>query len=195
MATATVSGMSAHHLLARAFHEDPFLNWAEPDASRRPRTLARVFAGQLNHARRCGGHLFEPGIGSVHWRDAPHAHMSPGAVVTSGTWRVALTTPPGVWLRLWEHEEGAMARVQPFLGEGSVYLRTLGIEPTLAGKGHGSRLLQRAFSEMARKWRTCVLRTEQPKNVPFYLRNGFSQVDEHVVPQSGLRTWVFTRPL
>jgi GNAT superfamily N-acetyltransferase len=195
MAAATVSGMKAHHLLARAFHEDPFITWAEPDASRRPQTMARVFAGMLNYARRCGGHRFEPGVGSVHWRDAPAAHMGPWAVVTSGTWRVALTTPPAVWLRLSAHEDAAMARVQPFLEEGSVYLTSLGIEPALAGKGQGSRLLQRAFSEMAGKWRTCVLRTEQPKNVPFYLRNGFSQVDEHVVPQSGLRCWVFTRLL
>ena len=47
MSAAMVSGMNAHHLLARAFHEDPFIKWAEPNASRRPQTMAHVFAGRL----------------------------------------------------------------------------------------------------------------------------------------------------
>lgn len=174
---------------------DPFICWAEPDAERRPRTMGRLFAGMLSYARTCGGHLFEPGIGSVHWRDGAAANMGPLSVVTTGTWRVALVAPPAVWLRLSAHEGASMVRVQPFLTEGSVYLCTMGIEPALAGKGHGSRLLRRALEEMAQQWQTCVLRTEQPKNVPFYLRNGFKQVSEQVVPESGLRIWIFSRPL
>ncbi|MGC4122468.1 MAG: GNAT family N-acetyltransferase [Myxococcales bacterium] len=175
-------------LLARAFHHDPYISWAEPDGERRPRTMSRVFGGMLNYAKTCGGHLFEPGVGSVHWRDGAAADMGPLSVATSGTWRVALVAPPAVWYRLAAHEGASMARVQPFLGKSSVYLCTMGIEPTLAGQGHGSRLLSRALDAMTRRWRTCVLRTEQPKNVPFYLRNGFSQVDEQVVPESGLRS-------
>jgi GNAT superfamily N-acetyltransferase len=131
----------------------------------------------------------------VDWRDAAAAHMGPLSVATSGTWRVALVAPPAVWLRLSAHEDAAMARVQRFLGKGSVYLCTLGVDPSVAGKGHGSVLLQRALREQATRWRTCVLRTEQPRNVPFYLKNGFEQVDEFVVEASGLRTWVFSRAL
>jgi GNAT superfamily N-acetyltransferase len=187
--------MKAHHLLARAFQEDPFIRWAEPDDVRRPRTMRRVFGGMLAYARGCGGHVFEPGVGSVHWRDGRSANMGSFSVVTSGTWSVALVAPPPVWLRLSAHEDAAMARVQPFLGTGSVYLCTLGVEPSVAGQGHGSRLIRRALVEMGRRWTSCVLRTEQPKNLPFYLRNGFRQVDEQVVPESGLRVWVFSRPL
>jgi GNAT superfamily N-acetyltransferase len=187
--------MTPQELLARAFHEDPFISWAEPDPARRPRTMARVFGGMLAYAHRCGGSLYEPGVGSVDWRDATAAHMGPFSVATSGTWRVALVAPPAVWLRLSAHEDAAMARVQRFLVPGSVYLCTLGVDPSVAGKGHGSALLQRAFTEQATRWSTCVLRTEQPRNVPFYLKNGFDQVDEFVVKASGLRTWVFSRPL
>lgn len=187
--------MTAPSLLARAFHEDPFISWAEPNAERRSRTMARVFAGMLRYARGCGGHLFEPGVGSVHWRDGAAAHMGTWSVVTSGTWRVALVAPPAVWRRLASHEDAAMERVLPHLRRGSAYLCTLGIEPGLAGRGHGGRLLQRSLGAMTRRWSTCVLRTEQPKNLPFYRRHGFAQVDEHVVPQSGLRVWVFSRAL
>jgi GNAT superfamily N-acetyltransferase len=171
------------------------MKWAEPDPTRRPKTLARVFRGMLAYAEHVGGHFYEPGVGSVHWRDGAHAHMGPLATATSGLWRVALVAPPGVWLRLSGHEDEAMARVQRHLGPGAVYLCTLGVEPSQAGKGHGSRLLKRAFNEQARRWQTCVLRTEQPRNVPFYLKSGFTQIDEFVASTSGLRTWVFSRPL
>jgi ribosomal protein S18 acetylase RimI-like enzyme len=187
--------MTAPSLLARAFHEDPFISWAEPDAERRSRTMARVFAGMLSYARRCGGHLFEPGVGSVHWRDGASATMGAWSVVISGTWRVALVAPPAVWRRLSAHEDAAMERVRPHLQGGSAYLCTLGVEPGRAGQGHGSRLLQRALGVMARDWRTCVLRTEQPRNLPFYQRNGFRQVDEHLARPSGLKVWVLSRAL
>lgn len=187
--------MTPHELLARAFHEDPFICWAEPDPARRPRTMARVFAGMLAYARRCGGSLFEPGVGAVDWRDWSAAHMGPWSVAISGTWLVALVAPPAVWLRLSAHEDAAMARVARVLSPGSVYLCTLGIDPSAAGRGHGSALLQRALAAQASRWHTCVLRTEQPRNVAFYVKNGFSQVDEFVVEASGLRTWVFSRSL
>ena len=187
--------MNANELLAKAFHEDPFISWAEPDPARRPHTMARVFAGMLAYAHRCGGSLYEPDVGSVDWRDAAAAHMGPLAVATTGTWRVALVAPPAVWMRLSAHEDAAMARVQRYLGPGSVYLCTLGVDPSRTGHGHGSRLLQRALRKQAARWTTCVLRTEQPRNVPFYLKHGFTQVDEHVIEASGLRTWVFARPL
>jgi GNAT superfamily N-acetyltransferase len=157
--------------------------------------MARVFGGMLAYAQRHGGTLFEPGVGSVDWRDAQNAHLGPLGVALSGTWQVALVAPPPVWLRLAAHEDAAMARVQRFLTPGSVYLCTLGIEPSVAGQGHGSRLLHRALAAQSARWSTCVLRTEQPRNVPFYLKNGFAQVDELVVAESGLRTWIFSRPL
>ena len=54
-------------------------------------------------------------------------------------------------------------------------------------------MLQQALSGFAGRWDTCVLRTEQPRNLPFYARNGFELRDELVIPQSGLRTWFFSR--
>ncbi|MCY1083363.1 GNAT family N-acetyltransferase [Archangium lansingense] len=187
--------MTAAQLLARAFQEDPFIRWAEPDPARRQRTMTTVYEARLGYSGRHGGRLFEPGVGSVDWMPPSHASMGLGAIISSGLWRLALITPPKVWWRLSAHEDAAMARVRPFLGDGSVYLGSLGVEPSLAGRGHGGRLLQRTFTELARRWRTCVLRTEQPRNVAFYLKQGFTLVDESVAPVSGLRVWVFSLPL
>lgn len=187
--------MSANELLARAFQSDPFISWAEPDERRRPRTMARVFSSILEYAEQVGGHFYEPGVGSVLWRDGARATMPTRAVFSTGMWQVALMAPPPVWVRLAAHEDAAMAQVVRHLGLDDCYLCTLGVEPSQAGRGHGSRLLRRAFAAQAQRYRRCVLRTEQPRNVPFYLKNGFEQIDELVVQESGLRTWVFARPL
>lgn len=187
--------MNANELLARAFQNDPFISWAEPDERRRHQTMSRVFTAMLAYAERAGGHLHEPGVGSVHWRNGAQAQMPAWALLTTGLWRVGLVAPPAVWLRLAAHEDAAMAEVVRHLGPHDTYFCTLGVEPALAGRGHGSRLLRLAFAEQALRSRRCVLRTEQPRNVSFYLRNGFEQVAEFLVPASGLRTWVFARSL
>jgi ribosomal protein S18 acetylase RimI-like enzyme len=77
----------------------------------------------------------------------------------------------------------------------SVYLCTLGIEPALKGKGQGSALLQRSFGVLSKQFSRVVLRTEQPNNVAFYLKNGFTLSGEHVVNASKLKLWIFSRDL
>lgn len=119
------------------------------------------------------------------------AKMGPTQLVTTGAWRLCLTTPWTVCRRLMQHEEFAMRRVRRFLGANTAYISEAGVEPALAGHGHGSRLLKCALASIALRWQGCVLRTEQPRNVRFYERNGFVLVDDFVVPVSGLQTWVF----
>ncbi|WP_437327085.1 hypothetical protein [Sorangium sp. So ce381] len=94
--------------------------------------MTTVFGAMLAHADRHGGRLFEPGVGSVDWKPPAHAGMGLGDVVRSGMWQVMLVAPPAVWWRLSAHEDAAMARVRPFLGQGSVYLGTLGVLQELA---------------------------------------------------------------
>lgn len=185
--------MEAHELLARAFQDDPFICWAEPNARRRPRTMSRVFSGVLRYARSCGGHLYEPGLGAVSWRGPKRAQMTSLSLLTSGAILVVLVAPPPVWVRLSSHEDVAMRRVERWLDDDTAYLCSLGVNPDRSGQGHGSRLLQAALEQIERSWSRCVLRTEQPKNLEFYRRNGFDLIDELVVAESGLPVWIFAR--
>jgi GNAT superfamily N-acetyltransferase len=183
--------MEASRLLAQAFHEDPFLSWAEPNPERRSRTLERLFVGTIQYAKRTGGVIEESGLASVDWRDGKFAHTGILDIFRSGLWKVALVAPVDVWRRLAQHEDAAMARVQRFIDSDTTYLCSLGVAPDRKGQGHGSRILQKALNVQSRRWRTTVLRTEQPRNVEFYLKNGLQLVDEFVVRESGLRSWVF----
>lgn len=187
--------MSAALLLARAFHEDPYIRWAEPDHARRPRTMAAVFEAVVAQGRKHGGVLHEPGVGVAEWTSPDHIDVGVFDGLIHGIGRVVLRTPPAVWWRLATHDRAALDRVRPFLGPRSVYLATLGVEPSIAGRGHGGRILRAALSAMRAQGETCVLRTEQPKNVAFYRHAGFTLVDESVIPASGLRVWVFQRSL
>ena len=187
--------MGAAELLARAFHHDPFLCWAEPDAARRPRTLATIYRSLLAGAARHEACLVEPRVGSVDWKAPEHLELGPLEVLASGAWRVALVAPPAVWWRRARHEGQAMARVRAHLDARTAYLGTLGVDPGIQGLGHGGRLLERGVSAMARRWTACVLRTEQPRALPFYRRHGFELVDESVCPVSALRVWVLRRTL
>ena len=121
--------------------------------------------------------------------------MRPLAVLTSGTYSVAFVAPPPVWCRLSTHEDAAMRGLERWLTSDTAYLCTLGVNPECSRLGHGSRLLQAGLGEIGRSWSRCVLRTEQPRNLAFYRRGGFVQVDEFVVQESGLRVWVFARDL
>jgi ribosomal protein S18 acetylase RimI-like enzyme len=121
--------------------------------------------------------------------------MGVSAILRSGMWKLALAHRPAVWWRLAAHDEAAMDLVQPSLTRDAVYLSTLGVDPSLAGKGHGGRLLTKATEALAATFKRCVLRTEQPRNVAFYQKNGFELVNQSTMHVSGLKVWVFSKNL
>jgi ribosomal protein S18 acetylase RimI-like enzyme len=187
--------MSPDKLLARAFQEDPYFCWAEPDSKRRPRVLEAIFAAMIHRARGVGGVVEEPGVSAVEWKRPSHAHLGIGALLTSGMWRVAFRTPPIVCWRLAAHDTAAMVHVRKELTPDCIYLSSLGVEPSLAGRGHGGRLLERAVRNLPQHWKRCVLRTEQPRNVAFYRNHGFELVAESLIDASKLPVWIFSRSL
>ena len=184
---------AAAGVLARAFQDDPYISWVEPDPIRRARMTPSLFRCVLEHGRRRGRVLVEAGRGSAHWFSPEKVELRAIDDLQCGYVRLFLAHPLSV-RRLLIHEAQAGARVHPFLTPGAAYLHTIGIEPSCKGQGVGSRLLRSALDQLGKAFDRCVLRTEQPKNVAFYQRNGFEVVDESVMPASGLRVWVFQHP-
>lgn len=166
-------------VLARAFHDDPYIGWVEPDPDRRARISPAIFRCVLEHGIRRGRVLVRRGQGSAHWFSPERVELRAIDDVQCGYVRLLLAHPL-VTRRLLSHEAQAGARVHPFLKPGVAYLHTIGIEPSLKGQGLGSRLLRSALEQIGTGFDRCVLRTEQPKNVAFYLKNGFKIVDEFV---------------
>jgi ribosomal protein S18 acetylase RimI-like enzyme len=182
-------------LWAKAFLDDPLMVWAAPDPETRLRALTVLFGGMAEHARIEGTLLSEPGIGAVDWMEPSRYQMSVATIARSGVWRMVRW--PRVAARLARHDAGAMKLGAGLWGDAPspAYLSVLGVDPAMKGKGHGSRLLRAALESMSRGFQTCLLHTEQPGNVPFYLRHGFEVAAEALVPASGLKVWWLRRQL
>ncbi|MBI3840350.1 MAG: GNAT family N-acetyltransferase [Thaumarchaeota archaeon] len=73
------------------------------------------------------------------------------------------------------------------------YVMVVGVDPAKSGRGLGSRLLARMFEEAERDKTPCYLETAQPRNVPFYKKNGFDLLLEDVDPVNKVRFWTFRR--
>jgi len=80
-----------------------------------------------------------------------------------------------------------------FAADDDAYIYSVGVEPELAGRGIGSRLMRDALARLRQHCRSCVLRTEQPKNVRFYQKLGFECVEHTVVPVTGVPVWFFVQ--
>ena len=79
---------------------------------------------------------------------------------------------------------------------GDAYLWVLGAHPQVQGTGRGGAALEAALVAMAAAGHDrCLLRTDDPPNVPWYERHGFEVVEHLADLASGLPAWVLARPL
>ena len=74
------------------------------------------------------------------------------------------------------------------------YLRLLGVDSGLQGRGLGGLILAYGLARADESGHPCFLETFAERNVPFYLRHGFQLVLDEVEPNSGIRYWGFHRP-
>jgi GNAT superfamily N-acetyltransferase len=187
---------SAAELLARAFHDQPYEMFYEPDGNKRMRILREAF-------RRLARHCV--------------AYGEPRAAADSELAGVALWLPPGATHITSEQErecgldqmpaifgETAFARSAPLrdllhesheraMKEPHWYLPILGVELSRQGTGVGGALLRSVLARADEERLPCYLDTAQPRNVPFYQRHGFRVLTYRVEPVSSLPYWTFRR--
>ena len=96
-------------------------------------------------------------------------------------WRVARR-----WARVFE----SLAALHPLEPLG--YLGTLGVDPSLQGRGVGRALLGRWLAGLDREATGAYLETDRCENVAFYQRSGFRVLGETQV--LGARIWRMRRP-
>lgn len=183
---------AAGEMLGRAFVDDPFFTYMDPDAETRG---SRVRWYLEANTRACV--------------------LLGSAYVTAATMAgVALWVPQG---REFDeeimHESGLSARAQVFgpdtearygiLGrafgeahqqiapEPHHYLTILGVDPEHQGQGIGGALLRPFLAEADRDGIMCYVETTRERNVPFYERHGFVVIDARSV--EGVPFWTFRR--
>lgn len=162
-------------VLARAFDDDPVINW-----------FVRQDAGRADGMRR----FFEV---AVHTLTLPHDEVYTAA----GGAGAALWAPPGAWQLGPEEVEALLPDFTSAFGPDHVertlagmemmdahhptephfYLLLLGVDPTLHSRGIGSALLRTVLRRCDAQRLPAYLEATAPRNVALYERHGFVVTD------------------
>jgi ribosomal protein S18 acetylase RimI-like enzyme len=179
---------SMGQMLARAFHDDPIVDWVFQDEDRRPKYTRRFFEGR---ARVLIGqreiYLAEDSAAAAmwarpdEWRDPPLQAFKELAILTPGVGRRAVQVMRGLIEVESRHPK-----------EPHWYLAVLGTEPTRQGEGLGSALLGEVLEHCDRDEVPAYLETGTERNVAFYTRHGFKVRDEFRLPK-GPPIWLMWR--
>lgn len=177
-------------VMARAFDDDPFANWFVAQDKRRARRI-------------------------YDFMDVAYRISSPGSEIytSEGIEGGAFWSPPGKWkmgilqqLMLMPAmiRTSTLKRVPVVMGglnavekkhphEPHYYLLALGVEPSLQGRGLGTRLMAPILERCDRDRVPAYLESSKEVNVPLYERNGFKVTEEFRLPNGGPPIWFMWR--
>jgi ribosomal protein S18 acetylase RimI-like enzyme len=175
-------------MLARAFHDDPIVNWVFEDESSRPKYTRRFFAGRARvligqreiytiDGTTAAAMWARPG----EWRDPPLQALRELAILV-----------PGVGRRAGRVMRGLVQVESRHPKPPHWYLAVLGTEPSRQGEGLATRLLSGVLEDCDRDEVPAYLETGTERNVAFYNRHGFKVTEELQLPK-GPPVWLMWR--
>ncbi len=181
--------------LARAFHDDPLMIYAIPDAAERTRLLPDVYARMIRFGTLTGEVYVTAGTleGVALWLP-PNAKWSRENIEASGMHETPAVIGNDAYQRYrdvvgreWQARERDMTAP-------CWYLFLLGVEPRSQRRGLGGALMRPILNRSDSEQVACYLETENARNVAFYLKHGFELiVNGEEAGTSGVRFWTFSR--
>jgi ribosomal protein S18 acetylase RimI-like enzyme len=185
---------SAAQLLTRAFFVDPLFVHVQPSERMRRRGLPTLFEALLRDTGPRGG-ILATAEGVVAWIPTNYLHAGLLEQIRRGYVKVPLSFGLGATFRLQAHDVWCNRRTVAHSAREAAYIHCVGVEPSLAGHGIGSKLMNAALSHIGQSYGLCTLRTENQKNVKFYEKLGFRCIEQLTVPTTGLSSWFFARDM
>jgi GNAT superfamily N-acetyltransferase len=186
-------------MLARTFHDDPFVVYALPEPETRPEALTAVFTWNVSYGQLYGRSWRTPGKldGVAVFLPPSPEQFSDERLAATGYQRIAQAVGPEAWpdvheryLSVFGHCDAAVRAVVP---EDYGCLDVIGVELDRRGNGIGSAMIDFLHDPYGRGGPGSYLLTFRPGNVPFYERNGYEVVIAGVEPSSGLEFWGMAR--
>lgn len=186
--------VAVREVVARAFHDDPMIEWLFPHPDQRL-DAAAVWLGLFVEAFAQGGHIDQL--------------EEDGKVVAASAWRTALQDrPPFAPLpnllglitafvgreRTQEILKGFAMLGAAHPTEPHAYLQLLAVTPDCQGRGLGRRVLQPCLDASDAAREGVYLETMTERNVKFYRSLGFEVTAEMELDGGGPRTWAMYRP-
>lgn len=181
--------------LARAFHDDPLMVYAIPDAADRARILPEVYVRMVRFGLLAGEVLATPGVpdGVALWLP-PNAKWTRENMQAAGMHEMPTLIGDDAYQRYREVVGREwQARERDMVGP-CWYLFILGVEPRRQRRGLGSALMHPVLDRADKANVACYLETENERNVPFYKKQGFDTiVNGEEAGNTGVRFWTFRR--
>lgn len=176
-------------VLARAFHDDPVLNWLFAGSDDVPATIDGFFPYAMASAI-TRGHLYRsPGWEAVAYWSPPGAtgmfNPEDGLALRDyvanqiGVERASETSPLSELM------------AEFHITEPHFYLPFIGVDPEFQGLGHGRTVMTVVLDLCDRNRLVAYLESSNPRNIPFYERLGFEVTSEFAAdggpPMAGMR--------
>ncbi len=182
-------------IAAAAFAEDPLFEWAVPDIDERRRVLLTLFEGVSRHCQRHGELVVEDDAGIAGWVPGENVEMTFRDVLASGLLKLPFRTSRGGLSRLRDHDRDAEKLLLSVAPPQFAYLAFIAVDPPAQGQGIGRKLVQRVVEQVTGEFPACMLRVDNPRNVPIYEHLGFGVIGHEMIPASKLDVWVCAREL
>lgn len=181
-------------LLARAFHDDPLMVYALPDAPRRERLLPMVIGWNVRYACHYGEVYATSDLaGAAVWLTPGKTTMTLGRMLRAGLWQAPLQVEWALLRRLagvWDAVAALQRRHAPMA---HWYLSQLGVAPLSQGRGLGSALLRPMLGRLDSHQQWCYLETAEASNLQFYRHLGFAVMDESRIGHGSVPLWALLR--
>ncbi len=186
---------AAAAMLARAFHDDPLMRYAIPNPDERARLLPPLYERMIRFGLLAGEVYATADVpeGVSIWLP-PNAKWTRENMEASGMHEFATLIGNDAYQRYREVVSREwQARLREVPGPGW-YLFILGVEPRVQRRGLGGALMRPILDRADSEQVVCYLETENERNVPFYLKQGFDVVvDGEEAGASAVRFWTFSR--
>jgi ribosomal protein S18 acetylase RimI-like enzyme len=175
-------------MLARAFHEDPIVDWVFENEASRPKYARRFFAGRARVLIPQREIYTVDGAAAAamwarpdEWRDPALQALKELAVLV-----------PGVGMRAARVMRGLIQVESRHPKPPHWYLAVLGTHPDRQGEGLATQLLHAVLDDCDRDEVPAYLETGTERNVAFYTRHGFKVSEELRLPK-GPPIWLMWR--
>lgn len=178
-------------VLARAFDDDPFVDWFVRDGPERRARVARYFRINLALAFRGGEVYTARGFqGAALW--ITPGQWQPGTLDQLG-WLPDMVRIAGV-IGLFTRVLSVMRAERSHPETLHYYLLALGTDPAYQGKGIGPSLMAPVLRRCDAEGVPAYLETPSQDLVPFYEEQGFAVHDTLDLPFAGPTLWQMWRP-
>ncbi len=179
-------------IIARAFDDDPAVNWFVRQDHRRAAAVRQFFQMMADtlYVRHDENYLMSDGTGATMWLP-PGISTQVGLLETLQQLPAVLRTVRWRGLRRLLQVQAVVDGNHPH--EPHYYLFAIGTLPELRGQGIGSKLMQPMLERMDREGQPAYLENSKEQNLPFYERHGFEVTQQIQFPNGGPPLWLMWR--